>query len=167
MSSVSVCIRGVTSEFVCFCVYVRGVAGEPAQIKCTLNGTGKVRLGQKVDGDIQVHVRDKHGNEIKKVKQNVVTSHVFVSFELVCVVDRNPSRALFLSSVSDAERTYTKSRIMSYFLQLSRSCVGSFCNHFDCVQVGSCFYRMLAMQSAVIARRILFVPHILVLCPEE
>jgi len=49
------------------CVYVRGVAGEPAQIKCTLNGNSKVRLGQKVDGDIHVDVRDKHGNEIKKV----------------------------------------------------------------------------------------------------
>lgn len=50
-----------------FLLCVRGVAGDPAQIRCTLNGNSKVRLGQKVDGDIQVHVRDKHGNEIKKV----------------------------------------------------------------------------------------------------
>ena len=64
--------------YMCVFVYVRGVAGEPSQIKCTLNGNGKVKLGQKVDGDIQVHVRDKHGNEIKKVKQTVMTSHVLV-----------------------------------------------------------------------------------------
>jgi len=50
------------------CVCIRGVAGEPAEIKCTLNGSCKVRLGQKVDGDIDVSVRDKHGNEIKKVR---------------------------------------------------------------------------------------------------
>jgi len=43
------------------------LAGEPAQIKCTLNGSKSVKLGQKVDGDIQVNVRDKHGNEVKKV----------------------------------------------------------------------------------------------------
>ena len=48
-------------------VCVRGVAGKPAQIKCTLSGNTKVRLGQKSDGDIQVNVKDKHGNEIKKV----------------------------------------------------------------------------------------------------
>ena len=48
-------------------VCVRGEAGEPAAIKCTLKGSNKVRLGQKVDGDIEVSVRDKHTNEIKKV----------------------------------------------------------------------------------------------------
>ena len=48
-------------------VCIRGVAGEPAGIKCTLSGSSKVRMGQKVDGDIEVSVRDKHGNEIKKV----------------------------------------------------------------------------------------------------
>ena len=52
---------------VCVCVFARGVAGEPAQIKCSLSGSSKVRLGQKVEGDIQVSVKDKHGNEIKKV----------------------------------------------------------------------------------------------------
>ena len=49
------------------CVCTRGTAGEPAQIKCTLNGSSAVKLGQKVEGDIQVNVKDKHGNEIKKV----------------------------------------------------------------------------------------------------
>jgi len=49
------------------CAGVRGVAGEPANIKCTLTGNSKVKLGQKVDGDIDVSVRDKHGNEINKV----------------------------------------------------------------------------------------------------
>ena len=52
----------------------RGVAGEPAQIKCSLNGSSKVRLGQKVDGDIQVNVKDKHGNEIKKVRRRLNTA---------------------------------------------------------------------------------------------
>jgi len=46
------------------------VAGEPAQIKCSLSGSSKVKLGQKVDGDIHVNVRDKHGNEIKKVRHS-------------------------------------------------------------------------------------------------
>jgi len=59
---------------VCVCVCGRGVAGDPAQIKCSLNGSSKVRLGQKVDGDIQVNVKDKHGNEIKKVRHQPNTA---------------------------------------------------------------------------------------------
>jgi len=55
---------------------VRGMAGEPAQIKCSLSGSSKVKLGHKIDGDIQVTVKDKHGNEIKKVRPHtVLTNH--------------------------------------------------------------------------------------------
>lgn len=53
---------------------IRGMAGEPAEIKCTLKGSNKVRLGQKVDGDIEVSVRDKHTNEIKKVFFNICSN---------------------------------------------------------------------------------------------
>jgi len=64
------------------CVCVRGVAGEPAQIKCSLSGSTKVKLGQKVDGDIQVNVKDKHGNEIKKVRGD---NDVLAEWRLVLV----------------------------------------------------------------------------------
>jgi len=63
------CQQSVTVRCLCACMCGRGVAGEPAQIKCSLNGSSKVRLGQKVDGDIQVNVKDRHGNEIKKVRR--------------------------------------------------------------------------------------------------
>ena len=55
---------------------IRGVPGEPAHIKCTLSGSSKVKLGQKVDGDIQVNVKDRHGNEIKKVSRTSDHFHV-------------------------------------------------------------------------------------------
>jgi hypothetical protein len=45
----------------------RGIPGEPHQMKCILVGSDKVRLGEKWDGDIQVEIKDKHGNDIKKV----------------------------------------------------------------------------------------------------
>ena len=48
-------------------LYYRGIPGEPAKIKCKLNGENQVRMGETLKGDIVVMVMDTHGNDIKKV----------------------------------------------------------------------------------------------------
>lgn len=62
-------VSAISNDSQCFSLDHRGLAGEPHHIKCTLNGSEKVRLGEKWDGDIQVDVKDKHGNDIKKVTE--------------------------------------------------------------------------------------------------
>ena len=50
-----------------FFPHCRGRAGEPAQIKCKCTGNTTIRMGEKMKGEIDVHIKDKHGNEIKQV----------------------------------------------------------------------------------------------------
>ena len=45
----------------------RGRPGEPAQIKCKCTGSTNIRMGEKMKGEIDIHIKDKHGNEIKQV----------------------------------------------------------------------------------------------------
>jgi len=62
-------------------LFNRGTPGEPTQIKCILRGSNKVRLGEKLEADILVLVKDKHGNEIKKV----MASHYIALITLHCI----------------------------------------------------------------------------------
>ena len=45
-----------------------GRPGEPAQMKCKCTGSTNIRMGETMKGDNDVHIKDKHGNEIKQVK---------------------------------------------------------------------------------------------------
>ena len=63
-------LKFLTAFFDCSTVLVvifRGTVGPAAEIKCVLQGSNKVRLGEKLEGDILVYVKDKHGNELRKV----------------------------------------------------------------------------------------------------
>ena len=50
----------------------RALCGEVAHMKCMLNGSNTVRMGEKLMADIQVNLTDKHGNVIKKVSRGKV-----------------------------------------------------------------------------------------------